>query len=182
VVGSHEFYLGYAVKHNVMLCLDMGHFHPTEAVSDKISAILTWLDNILLHVSRGVRWDSDHVVILSDDVRAVMQEVVRGDYLGRVRVALDFFDASINRIAAWVIGTRATLQALLLALLEPTEWLRQLETAGDYGSRLAALEHLKMLPASAVWDHYCATSNVPVGINWIEDVRRYERDVLSRRG
>jgi L-rhamnose isomerase len=181
VVGSHEFYLGYAIKNNVLLCLDMGHFHPTEAVGDKVSAILTWLDQILLHVSRGVRWDSDHVVVLGDEVRAVMHEVVRGGYLSRARLALDFFDASINRIAAWVIGTRATLQALLQALLEPADLLRQYERAGDFTSRLAALETLKSMPHGAVWDYYCATEGVPTGMAWIDAVRRYEREELRRR-
>ena len=137
VVGSHEFYLGYAVTRQKLLCLDAGHYHPTEVVSDKISAVLMYLDEILLHVSRGVRWDSDHVVILSDELQAIAQELVRGDYLDRVHIGLDFFDASINRVAAWVIGTRAMLKALLLALLEPTETLRQLEAEGDTTARLA---------------------------------------------
>jgi L-rhamnose isomerase len=181
VVGSHEFYLGYAIKNNVLLCLDMGHFHPTESVGDKVSAILTWLDQILLHVSRGVRWDSDHVVVLGDEVRAVMHEVVRGGYVARARVALDFFDASINRIAAWVIGMRATLQALLQALLEPVDLLRQYESAGDFTSRLAALETLKSMPDGAVWDYYCASEGVPPGMAWMDAVRRYEREELSRR-
>jgi L-rhamnose isomerase len=181
VVGSHEFYLGYAIQRSVLLCLDMGHFHPTESVADKISAVLTWLDEILLHVSRGVRWDSDHVVVLSDDVRAVMQEVVRGDYLQRTRIALDFFDASINRIAAWVIGTRATLQSLLMALLEPIELIRKLEREGDFTSRLAAMEQFKSMPSGAVWDYYCLTSDVPVGLSWIDEIRRHERAVLNQR-
>jgi L-rhamnose isomerase len=181
VVGTHEFYLGYAIQRKVLLCLDSGHFHPTESVADKISAVLTWLDEILLHVSRGVRWDSDHVVILSDELRALMQEVVRGDYLGRTHIALDFFDASINRVAAWVIGTRATLTALLHALLEPVELLRQLEVEGDFTARLAMFEELKNMPFGAVWDYHCATSDVPIGKAWLDDVRRYERDVLSKR-
>jgi L-rhamnose isomerase len=181
VVGSHEFYLGYAIENKVLLCLDMGHFHPTESVADKISAVLTWLDEILLHVSRGVRWDSDHVVILSDEVRAVMQEVVRGEYLKRTRIALDFFDASINRVAAWVIGTRATLQSLLLALLEPVEMLRKFERNGDFTARLAALDHFNAMPTGAVWDYYCQTSSVPPGMAWLEDVRRHEREVLNQR-
>jgi L-rhamnose isomerase len=181
VVGSHEFYLGYAIERNVLLCLDSGHFHPTESVADKISAVLTWVNELLLHVSRGVRWDSDHVVVLSDDVRAMMQEVVRGSYLDRTRIALDFFDASINRVAAWIIGTRATLLALLQALLEPSERLRQLERDGDYTSRLAMLEALKSMPYGAVWDYYCATNEVPIGAVWLDDVQRYERDVLNRR-
>jgi L-rhamnose isomerase len=181
VVGSHEFYLGYAIERGVLLCLDAGHFHPTESVADKISAVLTWVNELLLHVSRGVRWDSDHVVILSDDVRVMVQEVVRGNYLDRTHIALDFFDASINRVAAWVIGARATLIALLAAFLEPVEMLRKLETDGDFTARLAMLESLKSLPVGAVWDYHCAVSDVPVGAAWLDLVRRYERDVLSRR-
>jgi L-rhamnose isomerase len=181
VVGSHEFYLGYAIKRDVLLCLDAGHFHPTESVADKISAVLTWVNELLLHISRGVRWDSDHVVILSDEVRAMMQEVVRGNYLDRTRIALDYFDASINRVAAWVIGARATLIALLGALLEPVEMLRKLETDGDLTGRLATLESLKSLPFGAVWDYHCAVSEVPLGASWLDEVRRYEADVLSRR-
>ena len=163
VVGSQEFYLGYALTRHKLLCLDTGHYHPTEIVSDKISAVLLHLDEILLHVSRGVRWDSDHVVILSDELAAIAQEVVRGGYLDRVHIGLDFFDASINRVAAWVIGARAMLKALLLALLEPTESLRQLEAHGDTTSRLALLEELKALPFGAIWDHYCRTRDVPAG-------------------
>jgi L-rhamnose isomerase len=181
VVGSHEFYLGYALSRKKLLCLDAGHYHPTEVVSDKISAVLTHLDEILLHVSRGVRWDSDHVVILTDELEAIAQELVRGDYLGRVHIGLDFFDASINRVAAWVIGARSMLKALLLALLEPTETLRRLEAAGDNTARLAILEELKTLPFGAVWDHYCLSRNVPIGRDWLAKVKTYERDVLSRR-
>jgi len=182
VVGSHEFYLGYAISRRKLLCLDAGHFHPTEVISDKISAVLEFLDKLLLHVSRGVRWDSDHVVILSDELRAIAGELVRGDYLGRVHVGLDFFDASINRVAAWVIGTRAMLKALLLALLEPIDRLRKLEDEGDFTGRLAMLEELKTLPAGAVWDYHCLTHDVPVGAAWLDDVRRYEAEVLSKRG
>jgi L-rhamnose isomerase len=181
VVGSHEFYLGYAISRKKLLCLDAGHFHPTETIADKISATLTWLDELLLHVSRGVRWDSDHVVTFTDDLRAVAEELVRGGYLGRVHIGLDFFDASINRVAAWVIGARGTLKALLLALLEPVEMLRELEAAGDFAGRLALLEELKTLPAGAVWDGYCLRSGVPVGPEWLTDVRAYEREVLARR-
>ena len=171
MVGSHEFYLGYALKNDTLLCLDAGHFHPTETISDKLSAALLYLDEILLHVSRGVRWDSDHVVTLSDDLRMIMQEVVRGDYLNRVHIGLDFFDASINRVAAWTIGTRNTLKALLLALLEPTEHLRDFETAGNYTSRLALLEELKTMPFGTVWDYYCETQNTPVGLAFMDDVK-----------
>ena len=181
VVGSHEFYYGYAVTRKKLLCLDAGHYHPTEVVSDKISAVLQHLDEVLLHVSRGVRWDSDHVVILSDELEAIAQEVVRGDYLGRVHIGLDFFDASINRVAAWVIGTRAMLKALLLAMLEPTESLSRLEAEGDYTARLALLEELKAMPFGAVWDHHCRTHNVPGGRDWLAEVKDYERSVLAHR-
>ncbi len=181
VVGSHEFYLGYAIENGVLLCLDMGHFHPTESVADKISAVLTWIDQLLLHVSRGVRWDSDHVVILSDEVRAVMQEVVRGNYLDRTHIALDFFDASINRVAAWVIGARATLKAILLALLEPLELLKSFESTDDFTSRLAALEHLNTLPFGAVWDYYCASEDVPDSMSALHAIKLYECDALASR-
>ena len=181
VVGSHEFYLGYAIQNNILLCLDAGHFHPTEVISDKISSVLTYLDRILLHVSRGVRWDSDHVVTLSDELRAIAEEIVRGDYLERVHIGLDFFDASINRVAAWVIGTRCMLKALLIALLEPTGKLRQMELSGDYTSRLAMLEELKTMPFGAVWDYYCTRQDVPAGTDWLKEVRDYEKRVTSLR-
>jgi len=180
-VGSHEFYLGYAIRWGKLLTLDSGHFHPTESIADKLSAVLLHLDGVLLHVSRGVRWDSDHVVILSDELRAVAEEIVRGGFLQRVRIGLDFFDASINRIAAWTIGTRCMIKALLAALLEPTDTLRKLEAAGDLTARLAMLEELKTMPLGAVWDYYCLTQSVPVGAAWLEEVRAYERDVLSKR-
>ena len=144
--------------------------------------MLLWLDEILLHVSRGVRWDSDHVVILSDELRAIAEELVRGDYLDRVRIGLDFFDASINRVAAWVIGTRCMIKALLLALLEPIETLRAREAEGDLTSRLGLLEELKTLPFGAVWDYYCLTRDVPIGDAWIDEVKAYERSVLAERG
>jgi L-rhamnose isomerase len=182
VVGSHEFYLGYAIENKTLLCLDTGHFHPTEVVSDKISSVMTFLDEILLHVSRGVRWDSDHVVILSDELRAIAQEIVRGGYLERVHIGLDFFDASINRIAAWVIGTRCMIKALLIALLEPSEKLRRMELEGDYTGRLAMLEEFKTLPFGAVWDYYCTKMETPAGESWIDETRAYEKDVLSKRG
>jgi len=181
VVGSHEFYLSYALTNKTLLCLDTGHFHPTEVVSDKISAVMTFLDEILLHVSRGVRWDSDHVLILSDELQALAKELVRGDYLSRVHIGLDFFDASINRIAAWVTGTRCMIKALLIALLEPVEKLQQMEAEGDFTSRLALLEELKTLPLGAVWDYYCMKSDVPVGPAWLAEVKTYENDVLSKR-
>ena len=181
VAGSHEFYLGYAVRNNILLCLDTGHFHPTEVVSDKISAVLTWLDEILLHVSRGVRWDSDHVVILSDELTAIAQEIVRGEYLRRIHIGLDFFDASINRVAAWVIGTRCMIKALLGAMLEPIGKLRAHEADGDFTARLALLEELKTMPLGAVWDYYCLKRNVPAGMAWLDQVRTYEQDVQSKR-
>jgi L-rhamnose isomerase len=143
--------------------------------------VLTFLDEILLHVSRGVRWDSDHVVILSDELCAIAQEIVRGDYLQRVHIGLDFFDASINRIAAWVIGTRCMIKALLIALLEPADKLRRAEIAGDYTARLAMQEEIKTLPFGAVWDYYCLKSNVPVAEGWMDEVRAYEKSVLSKR-
>lgn len=181
VVGSHEFYLGYAMRNNVLLCLDTGHFHPTEAVSDKLSAVFMWLDRVLLHVSRGIRWDSDHVVVVSDELLAIAHELRRGEYLGRTHIGLDFFDASINRVAAWVIGARAMIRALLAALLEPTGMLRKLEEQGDYTGRLAMLEELKNMPAGAVWDYYCRRCGVPVGGAWLNAVRTYESDVLMQR-
>jgi L-rhamnose isomerase len=181
VVGSHEFYLGYAIENKTLLCLDTGHFHPTEVVSDKISSVLTFLDEILLHVSRGVRWDSDHVVILSDELRAIAQEIIRGDYLDRVHIGLDFFDASINRIAAWVIGARCMIKALLIALLEPSDKLRQMELDGDYTGRLAMMEELKTLPFGAVWDYYCTKQDVPPGPDWLKQVRDYEQKVTNSR-
>ncbi len=181
VVGSHEFYLGYAIENKTLLCLDTGHFHPTEVVSDKVSSALTFLDEILLHVSRGVRWDSDHVVILSDELRAITEQIVRGDYLQRVHIGLDFFDASINRIAAWVIGTRCMIKALLIALLEPVQMLRELELADNYTARLAMLEELKTMPYGAVWDYYCTKMEVPPAQRWLDEVRAYEKDVLAKR-
>ena len=181
VVGSHEFYLGYAVKNQKLLCLDAGHFHPTETLADKISSVLQFVPEILLHVSRGVRWDSDHVVILDDPTKAVMEELVRGDFLARTHIGLDYFDASINRVAAWVIGTRNAIKALLLALLEPTARLRELENAGDHTSRLALLEEAKTRPFGAVWNEYCRRQNVPVGDAWLGEVKNYERDVLAKR-
>ena len=186
VVGSHEFYLGYtvarcAVANQVLLCLDSGHFHPTEVISDKITSVLTFLPEILLHVSRGVRWDSDHVVILSDELQAIAQEIVRGEYLDRVHIGMDYFDASINRVAAWVIGTRNALKALLMALLEPIDRLREMEVAGDFTGRLALLEELKGLPFGAVWDAYCLKQGVPVGLRFLDEIRTYEKQVLAQR-
>jgi L-rhamnose isomerase len=181
VTGSHEFYLGYAASRNKLLCLDSGHFHPTENVYDKISATFMFVDEILLHVSRGVRWDSDHVVILSDNLRRLMQELVRGDYLERTHIGLDYFDASINRIAAWVIGTRNAQRALLLAMLEPIDMMRDFDRNGDYTQRLAMLEELKGMPFGAVWDTYCVQKGAPVGMAYMDEIKAYEAEVLSKR-
>jgi L-rhamnose isomerase len=180
-VGSHEFYLGYAVKHQKLYCLDAGHYHPTESLADKISSVLQFVPEILLHVSRGVRWDSDHVVLFDDPTRAIMEEVVRGGFLGRTHIGLDYFDASINRVAAWTIGTRNALKCLLVAMLEPIKTLRAAEAAGDHTGRLALMEESKTLPFAAVWDEHCRRQNVPVGAAWLEEVRSYERKVLSKR-
>ncbi len=182
VVGSFEFYMGYALKNDVLLTLDAGHFHPTEVISAKISALMLYLPELLLHVSRPVRWDSDHVVLLDDELRAIMTQVVRGGYEDRVHLALDYFDASINRVAAWAIGARNTRKALLLALLEPADTLKTLEADGDHTAVLALTEEYKALPWAAVWDEYCLRRGVPVGAAWLEETRRYEKEVLSKRG
>ena len=181
VVGSHEFYIGYAISRQTLLTLDAGHYHPTEGIGDKISSVLLYLPEIALHVSRGVRWDSDHVVTLTDELESIAQEIVWGGNLGRVRIGLDYFDASINRVAAWVIGTRNMAKALLLALLAPINQLKQFEAAGDYTSRLALMEDAKTLPFGPVWDYYCAKMNVPVGETWLSEVKLYERTELAKR-
>ena len=181
VVGSMEFYAAYALSRKVLLTLDSGHFHPTESIADKIPALLLFLDKMLLHVSRGVRWDSDHVVTFNDELQAITQEIVRNDALGRISIGLDYFDASINRIAAWTIGARNTLKALLMALLEPIETLRKLEIEGDYSSRLALLEELKNMPSGAVWDRYCQQKGVPVGMDFMSLIKDYEKKELSKR-
>jgi L-rhamnose isomerase len=181
VVGSYDFYFGYAVSRQKMLCLDAGHFHPTESVADKISSVLEFLPEILLHVSRGVRWDSDHVVTLTDELSAIAQELVRGQFLKRVHIGLDYFDASINRVAAWVIGARALLKALLFALLEPSEKLRQLESQNDLTARLTLLEEIKTLPFGPIWDFYCLRQNCAADGDWLDEVRLYEKSVLSQR-
>ena len=181
VAGSHEFYLGYATTREKMLCLDSGHFHPTESIADKISAVLCFVPELLLHVSRGVRWDSDHVVALSDETLAIAKEAVRGDFLDRIHFGLDFFDASINRVAAWTIGARNLLKALLISLLEPRARLHEAEATGDLTARLAYFEEDRLLPYGAVWDYYCESSIVPRDGAWQEIVRDYERRVLSLR-
>jgi L-rhamnose isomerase len=181
VVGSHEFYMGYAISRGKMICIDLGHFHPTESIADKISAILQFSDELLFHVSRSVRWDSDHVVILNDEVKSVAEEIVRAGVLDRVNISLDFFDGSLNRVGAYVIGARSTLKSFLLALLEPTAKLRKFEEAGNNFARLAMLEELKTLPFGAVWDYYCSKNGVAVGEEWIDNVQHYENNVLNKR-
>ena len=181
VVGSHEFYLGYAIKNQTALCLDAGHFHPTESIADKISSVLLYVPHLLLHVSRGVRWDSDHVVLLDDPTQAIMQELVRCDALPRTSIGLDFFDASINRIAAWAIGTRSAQKSLLLALLEPQQKLRDAELNGDYTSRLSILEQCKALPWSVIWEEFCQRQNVPGEMDLLTAIKTYEQETLSKR-
>ena len=180
-VGSHDFYLGYAIKNNKLICLDNGHFHPTEQVGDKISSVLQFIDEILLHVTRPIRWDSDHVVTLNEDIQLIASEVVRNNFIDRVNIGLDFFDASINRIGAYVVGTRAAQKAFMIALLEPTEKLLAYEENGQNFERLALLEELKTKPFGAVWDYYCMINDVPVGEDFIEVVQEYEKEVLSKR-
>lgn len=182
VVGSHEFYMGYALSNDVLICLDSGHFHPTESIADKISSLLLYVDELLLHISRPMRWDSDHVVTLSDETQALLQEIVRNSLLDRVHIGLDFFDASINRVAAWVIGARNVQRAALLALLEPIAELRAAERNGDYTTRLALLEELKGMPWSAVWDYFCLQNDVPVGRSYLDQIRSYETQELALRG
>ena len=181
VVGSMEFYSAYALTRKILLTLDSGHFHPTETIADKISSLLIYHDQLLLHVSRGVRWDSDHVVTFNDDLQAIAQEIVRNDALERIHIGLDYFDASINRVAAWTIGSRNTLRALLSALLEPFEILRRFELDGDFSSRLALQEELKSMPFSAVWDMYCWRKNVPVGMDFMKVIKEYEKNELAGR-
>jgi L-rhamnose isomerase len=180
VVGSHEFYLSYALSRRKLLTLDSGHYHPTESIADKISSVLQFFPQIMLHVSRGIRWDSDHVVTLTDDLIAIAREIVANDYTKRIHIGLDYFDASINRVAAWVIGTRNMLRALLLGLLEPPD-IKKSEMEGDHTARLALQEEAKALPFGAVWDAYCERKEVPVGSAWVGEVKRYEQDVLSLR-
>ncbi|MFC0472740.1 L-rhamnose isomerase [Halalkalibacter kiskunsagensis] len=181
VVGSHEFYLSYALKNNKLCLLDTGHYHPTEMVSNKISAMLLFSEKVALHVSRPVRWDSDHVVTFDDELKEIALEIVRNNALDQVMIGLDFFDASINRIAAWTIGTRNMVKALLFAMLMPNEQLKELQEKGDFTKRLALIEEFKTYPFGAIWNYYCEQMNVPVKEQWIEDVEQYEETVLSRR-
>jgi L-rhamnose isomerase len=181
VVGSHDFYMGYAVKNNTMITLDNGHFHPTEQVGDKISSILLFIDELLLHLTRGVRWDSDHVVTYNDELLLIAQEIVRAKALKRVNIGLDFFDASLNRIGAYVIGTRAAQLAFMSALLEPHETLVEFEEQGKTFERLSLLELMKTRPLGSVWDYYCLVSGVPVGQDYIDEISKYEKKVLRKR-
>ena len=180
-VGSNEFCTGYAISRGKLVCLDAGHFHPTEVISDKLSAVFCFSKEVLLHVSRPVRWDSDYVIVLNDELKNIAEELVRNNFVEKTHIGLDFFDASINRIAAWVIGMRNIQKALLLALLEPTAMLKDYEVSFDFTSRLAILEEIKTLPAGAVWDYFCEINNVPVGEAWLKEVRAYEKDVLLKR-
>lgn len=181
-VGSFDFYLGYGAKKNKIVTLDMGHFHLTESVADKVSSLLLFTPEIMLHVSRPVRWDSDHVVVLNDDVTDLAREIVRSNALDRVSIGLDYFDATINRVGAYVIGCRATQKAFMLALLEPSSKLQEYEANGQYFERLALQEELKSMPWSAVWDMYCLQNDVPVGESYMKEVQQYEKDVTSKRG
>ncbi|HBC3983557.1 L-rhamnose isomerase [Vibrio parahaemolyticus] len=180
-VGSNEFYLAYAATRGTALCLDAGHFHPTEVISDKISACSLYVNDLQLHVTRPVRWDSDHVVSFDDETQAIMREIVRNNLLDRVAIGLDFFDASINRVAAWVIGTRNAQKALLKALLEPVEQLKAAEASFDYTTRLGLIEETHSLPWAAVWDYHCLQNEVPVGFDWINDVKDYAATILETR-
>lgn len=180
-VGSHEFYMGYAVSRQKVLCLDAGHYHPTEVISDKISSVMMFCPELLLHVSRPVRWDSDHVVCFDDELQQIAKELIRSGHMEKVHIGLDFFDASINRVAAWVIGTRNMIKALMFALLEPTEEIRKAELDMNYTKRLVMFEELKTMPWAAVWDYYCMKQSTPVGLKWFDEVVQYEKDVLSKR-
>jgi len=181
VVGSHEFYLSYAMNRNKMICLDMGHFHPTESIADKISAILLFMDELLLHVSRGIRWDSDHIVIMNDDILALCHDIVRGNFLDKVHIGTDFFDATLNRIGAWAVGARSVLKGVLRALLEPTAKLIEYEAHGNYMDRLALLEECKMMPFGIVWDYFCESQEAATEHELLQSVNEYEKSVLLRR-
>jgi L-rhamnose isomerase len=181
VVGSHDFYIGYAVKNKIMITLDNGHFHPTEQVGDKISSILLYIDELLLHMTRGVRWDSDHVVTFNDELILIAQEIIRAKALEKVNIGLDYFDASLNRIGAYVIGTRAAQMAFMYALLEPLKTLVGFEEKGQNFERLSLLEIMKTKPYGAVWDYYCLINDVPVGQDYIDEIRKYEKNILLKR-
>ncbi len=181
VVGSYDFYLSYAIKNNIIITLDSGHFHPTESIADKISAILPFVKGILLHISRGIHWDSDHIPILNDELIQIAEEVVRVREMNKIFLALDFFDASINRLAAWVIGARSTLKSFLYSLLQPWELLLEYEEQDKHFQRLALLEELKTLPFGSVWDYYCYKHDVPIGTEWFSHIEDYEKNILKKR-
>ena len=181
VVGSHEFYFGYAVQNRMMLTLDIGHFHPTESVADKVSSAFLFIDELLFHVTRGIRWDSDHIVAFNDQLTELMQEIVWTGKLDKVSLGLDFFDATVNRIGAYAIGARNAQKALLLALLMPTKEMVEYENQGRYFERLALFEEFKTKPFGALWDYYCLSKNVPVGESYISEIQKYEEEVLSKR-
>lgn len=180
-VGSHEFYMGYGLTRNKLVCMDAGHFHPTEVISNKLSSLGLFSEGILLHVSRPVRWDSDHVVLMDDELQEIGKELVRNDLLGKTNIGLDFFDATINRVAAWAIGTRNTIKSILKAMLEPTDYLKEVELKGDFTTRLAYTEELKDFPFADVWNYYCEEQGVPVGLDWLKEAQEYEQDVLLKR-
>lgn len=180
-VGSHEFYMGYGLTRDKLICLDAGHFHPTEVISNKLSSLALFSKGVMLHVSRPVRWDSDHVVIMDDELQEIGKELVRNDLLERTNIGLDFFDGTINRIAAWVIGTRNTQKALLKAMLEPIELLKEFENKANYTDRLAYTEELKDYPYAAVWNYFCEINGVPVGLEWLDQVKAYEKSILEKR-
>lgn len=180
-VGSHEFYMGYGLTRNKLVCLDAGHFHPTEVISNKLSSLSLFSEGILLHVSRPIRWDSDHVVIMDDELQEIGRELVRNDLLPMTNIGLDFFDATINRVAAWVIGTRNTQKAIMKAMLEPIESLKKIELSGDFTTRLAMIEELKDFPFADVWNYYCESKGVPVGLDWLPQIKEYEQGILGKR-
>ncbi|MFK4898576.1 L-rhamnose isomerase [Lactococcus petauri] len=180
-VGSHEFYMGYGLTRNKLICLDAGHFHPTEVISNKLSSLALFSKGIMLHVSRPVRWDSDHVVLMDDELQDIAKELVRNDLLSRTNIGLDFFDATINRIAAWVIGTRNTQKSILKAMLEPIQDLKEMELEFNFTKRIAYTEELKDFPYADVWNYFCEQNGVPVGLDWLEEVRNYEEEVLMKR-
>ncbi|MBV4430961.1 L-rhamnose isomerase [Clostridium tyrobutyricum] len=180
-VGSSEFYMNFAAQNDVLCLMDTGHYHPTEVVSDKISSMLLFSDKVALHVSRPVRWDSDHVIVLDDELKELAKEIVRNDALDRVIIGLDFFDASINRVSAWTIGTRNMIKALLNAMLLPNKKLKELQDEENYTDRLALIEEFKTYPMGAIWDYYCELNNVPVKESWLDEVKKYEKEELSKR-
>lgn len=180
-VGSHEFYMGYGISRNKTVLMDAGHYHPTEVVSNKISALALFSENLMLHVSRPVRWDSDHVIIMDDELQEIMREIVRNDLLDRTAIGLDFFDATINRIAAWVVGVRNAQKALLKALLDPVAELKEAELAFDYTKRMVLTEEMKDLPYADIWNYFCYKNDVPLGLAWYDEVKVYEKEVLANR-